>query len=378
MKNTDKTNLSIQPLFQPFRWGPRKLRNRIVMAPMTRSHSPGKVPGPDVAKYYRRRAEGGTALIITEGTNPDHPAASGYPDVPGFYGNEGLAGWKTVVDEVHAAGGAIIPQLWHCGSVRKRGMEPDPTVPGFAPSAVPNPMYKEEEAEVPHEMTQADIDETIASIVRSAVSAQQYGFDGIELHGAHGYLIDQFFWKKTNRRNDRYGGSFENRLTFAVELIEAVRSAVTQDFPVVFRFSQWKLADYDCKLAKTPQELESFLIPLAKAGVNVFHASTRRFNEHEFEGSNLNLAGWTKKITGLPTITVGSVGLDIDFLHSYQGKDSCKVGLDTLIARLERDEFDLVAVGRALLADPAWPNKIKNGCEDDVVSFEPEHLSTFE
>ena len=119
-------------------------------------------------------------------------------------------------------------------------------------------------------------------------------------------------------------------------------------------------------------------MPLAKAGVNVFHASTRRFNEREFEHSNLNLAGWTKKISGLPTITVGSVGLDIDFLHSYQGKDSHKVGLDTLVTRLERDEFDLVAVGRALLADPAWPNKIKNGCEEDVVSFEPEHLSTFE
>ena len=378
METTGQTNLSVQPLFQPFRWGSRKLRNRIVMAPMTRSHSPGKVPGPDVAKYYRRRAEGGTALIITEGTNPDHPAASGYPDVPGFYGNEGLAGWKTVVDEVHAAGGAIIPQLWHCGSVRKLGMEPDPAVAGFAPSAVPNPMYKEEEAEVPREMTQADIDETIASIVRSAVSAQQLGFDGIELHGAHGYLIDQFFWKKTNKRNDRYGGSFENRLTFAVELIEAVRSAVTPDFPVVFRFSQWKLSDYDCKLAKTPHELESFLMPLAKAGINVFHASTRRFNEREFEDSNLILAGLTKKISGLPTITVGSVGLDIDFLHSYQGKDSHKVGLDTLVARLERDEFDLVAVGRALLADPAWPNKIKNGCEEDVVSFKPEHLSTFE
>ena len=378
MKNTDHTNLSVQPLFQPFQWGSSKLRNRIVMAPMTRSHSPRKVPGPDVAKYYRRRAEGGTALIITEGTNPDHPAASGYPDVPGFYGDEGLAGWKTVVDEVHAAGGAIIPQLWHCGSVRKLGMEPDPTVPGFAPSAVPNPMYKEKGADVPHEMTQADIDETIASIVRSAVSAQQLGFDGIELHGAHGYLIDQFFWKKTNKRNDRYGGSLENRLTFAVELIEAVRSAVTPDFPVVFRFSQWKLSDYDCKLAKTPHELESFLMPLAKAGINVFHASTRRFNEREFEDSNLNLAGWTKKISGLPTITVGSVGLDIDFLHSYQGKDSHKVGLDTLVTRLERDEFDLVAVGRALLADPAWPNKIKNGCEDDVVSFEPEHLSRFE
>ena len=91
---SDITTLSVAPLFRPFPWGSGELHNRVVMAPMTRSHSPVKIPGSDVAAYYRRRAEGGTALIITEGTNPDHPAASGYPDVPGFYGDEGLRGWR--------------------------------------------------------------------------------------------------------------------------------------------------------------------------------------------------------------------------------------------------------------------------------------------
>jgi len=347
------------------------------MAPMTRSHSPGKVPGEDVAAYYRRRAEGGTALIITEGTNPDHSAASGYPDVPGFYGGEGLAGWKCVADEVHAAGAAIIPQLWHCGSIRKLGMEPDPAVPGFGPSPIGHPFYGEE-AEVPHEMTQQDIDETIASFVRSAVSARDLGFDGLELHGAHSYLIDQFFWEKTNQRGDKYGGSFENRLAFAVELIQAVRAAVGPDFPIVFRFSQWKQGDYRYKLCKDASELERFLTPLAAAGVDVFHASTRRFDDPEFEGSNLNLAGWTKKISGLPTITVGSVGLDSDFLRSYGGKDANKVGIDALIRRLENDEFDLVAVGRALLSDAAWANKVHEGREDEIVAFERKHMAIFE
>lgn len=257
----DNTTLSVEPLFRPFRLGSRDLRNRIVMAPMTRSHSPDKVPGPDVAAYYRRRAEGETGLIITEGTNPDHPAASGYPDVPGFYGEVALAGWKRVVDEVHAAGGAIMPQLWHCGSIRAAGMEPDPAVPGFGPSAVRHPAQPKED-EVPHEMTQADIDETIASFVRSAVSARELGFDGVELHGAHSYLIDQFFWEATNQRRDTYGGSFERRLTFAIELIQAVRKAVGSTFPIVFRFSQWKQGDYECKLAKDPAELERFLLPL--------------------------------------------------------------------------------------------------------------------
>jgi 2,4-dienoyl-CoA reductase-like NADH-dependent reductase (Old Yellow Enzyme family) len=371
------TTLSVDPIFRSFRWGQRELHNRVVMAPMTRSHSPGKVPGPDVAAYYRRRAEGGTALIITEGTNPDHPAASGYPNVPGFYGDEGLAGWKHVVDEVHATGAAIIPQLWHCGSIRTTGMEPDPSIPGFAPSAVSHPAHKGED-EVPHEMTQADIDETIASFVRSAVSARALGFDGIELHGAHSYLIDQFFWEATNQRTDRYGGSFEDRLTFAVELIRAVRAAIEPEFPVVFRFSQWKHADYDYKLAKNPAELERFLTPLVEAGVDVFHASTRRFDDPEFDGSDLNLAGWAKKITGLPTITVGSVGLNLDFLRSYGGQEAHKVGINALIRRLEREEFDLVAVGRALLSDPAWAQKLKDGREDEIVAFEHKHLTLFE
>jgi 2,4-dienoyl-CoA reductase-like NADH-dependent reductase (Old Yellow Enzyme family) len=373
----DTTTLSVQPLFRPLRWGSRDLHNRVVMAPMTRSHSPGKVPGPDVAAYYRRRAEGGTALIITEGVNPDHPAATGHPSVPGLYGDEGLAGWKHVVDEVHAAGAAIIPQLWHCGSVRTLGMEPDPTVPGFAPSAIPHPAHSDT-GETPHEMTPGDIDETIASFVRAAVSARELGFDGIELHGAHGYLVDQFFWEVTNQRSDRYGGSLEKRLTFAVDLIGAVRAAVGPEFPIVFRFSQWKRAAYDYKLVNTPSELERFLTPLVEAGVDVLHASTRRFNDPEFDGSDLNLAGWAKKITGLPAITVGSVGLDLDYVQSRSGGDAHKVGIDALIRRLERDEFDLVAVGRALLSDPAWAAKLEGGREEEIVAFERKHLTIFE
>jgi len=235
-------------------------------------------------------------------------------------------------------------------------MEPDPDVPGFAPSPITHPAHQGE-GEVPQEMTQADIDETIASFVRSAVSARELGFDGVELHGAHSYLINQFFFAVTNQRADRYGGAFENHLTFALELITVVRAAVGPTCPIVFRFSQWKQGDFDYKLAKNPDELERFLIPLAGAGVDLFHASTRRFNDLEFEDSDLNLAGWAKKIIWLPSITVGSVGLD------------------ALIQRLERSEFDLVAVGRPLLSDPAWAQKLEDGREDKVVAFEGKHLS---
>lgn len=371
------TQVSVEPLFRPFQFGRVELKNRVVMAPMTRSQSPGQVPGENVAAYYRRRAEGGTGLIITEGTIVGHKAANGYPDVPMFDGEAPLAGWKRVVEEVHAGGAAIIPQLWHCGSIRQKGCGPDPDVPGYGPSPVPHPFYSGK-GQVPHEMTQQDIDEVIEAFARAAGNAERLGFDGVEIHGAHSYLIDQFFWEVTNQRTDKYGGDLVARTRFAVELIQAVRAAVSNDFPVVFRYSQWKQGDYKHKMAKDPKELEAFLTPLSEAGVDYFHASTRRFNDPEFEGSNLNLAGWSKKLTGKPSITVGSVGLDSDFLRSYGGKEAHRQGIDALIERLERDEFDLVAVGRALLADAEWANKIREGRENEIRVFQREMMQTLD
>jgi 2,4-dienoyl-CoA reductase-like NADH-dependent reductase (Old Yellow Enzyme family) len=142
----------------------------------------------------------------------------------------------------------------------------------------------------------------------------------------------------------------------------------------VFRFSQWKQGDYDHKMARTPRELEAFLRPLSEAGVDWFHCSTRDFDIPEFPGSDLNLAGWTKHLTGKPTITVGSVGLAIDFLRSYGGQESGQAGLDALVRRLENREFDMVAVGRALLSDAQWANKIKEGRVTEIVPFKREHL----
>lgn len=368
-----ETQVSVDPLFQPHRFGRVELRNRVVMAPMTRSQSPGQIPGENVAAYYRRRAEGGTALIITEGTLVGHKAANGYPDVPLFDGEAPLAGWKRVVEEVHAAGSAIIPQLWHCGSIRQKGIGPDPEVPGYGPSPVSHPFFNGK-GQIPHEMTQADIDEAIESFARAAANAERLGFDGVEIHGAHSYLIDQFFWDVTNKRTDKYGGDLVARTRFAVELIQAVRAAVSRDFPVVFRYSQWKQGDYKHKMAKTPEELEAFLAPLSEAGVDYFHASTRRFNDPEFEGSDLNLAGWSKKLTGKPAITVGSVGLDSDFLRSYAGKEARVQGIDALIERLDRGEFDLVAVGRALLADAEWADKVRDGRESEIKVFTPDAM----
>lgn len=371
------TKKSVDPLFEPYQFGNVTLKNRVVMAPMTRSQSPGNVPGEKVAAHYRHRIEGGVGLIVTEGTVIDHKAGHGYPDVPNIHGEEALAGWKRVVDGVHEAGGAIIPQLWHVGSIRQPGSPPDPSVPGYGPSAVAHPFYGGKGA-VPVEMTQTDIDEVVAAYGKAAGDAKKVGFDGVEIHGAHSYMIDQFFWEVTNQRTDKYGGDLVQRTRFGVEVIEAVRDAVGPDFPVVFRYSQWKQGDYEHKMAKNPEELGKFLAPLSAAGVDYFHASTRRFNDPEFEGSNLNLAGWSKELTGKPAITVGSVGLNSDFLRSYAGKPSEREGIDALIERLENDEFDLVAVGRALISDAQWANKVREGREEEIVSFTPAHMGIYD
>jgi 2,4-dienoyl-CoA reductase-like NADH-dependent reductase (Old Yellow Enzyme family) len=363
---------AIQTLSRPFSLGGLTVPNRIVMAPMTRSFSPGGVPGEDVAAYYARRAAAGVGLIITEGTFVDHPSA-GYSDaVPRFHGDDALAGWARVAEAVHQAGGKIMPQLWHVGMSRKAGSPPFPDAPSVGPSG----HGLDGTPDAGRAMTQDDLDAVIRAFADGAAAAERLGFDGVELHGAHSYLIDQFLWSGTNHRTDAYGGDLASRTRFAAEVTAAVRKAVSPDFPVLFRLSQWKSSNYDARIAETPDEFEAILATLSEAGVDAFHASTRRYWLPEFEGSDLNLAGWAKKLSGKPAITVGSVGLDNEFLASFKGEQAAVSALGPLLDRLERDEFDLVAVGRALLADPAWATKILSGRTDELTPFSPEALRT--
>jgi 2,4-dienoyl-CoA reductase-like NADH-dependent reductase (Old Yellow Enzyme family) len=367
--NTVLHSHSVDSLFRPITIGKLDLPNRIVMAPMTRSFSPGGVPGSDVAAYYRRRAENGVGLIVTEGTLIHHPAATGDPNVPNFHGEKALQGWARVVSEVHEAGGRIVPQLWHVGITRRNGSQPHPEALTIGPSGL---QLNGEKLTEP--MTQAEIDYIVAAFAQAAADAKRIGFDGIELHGAHGYLIDQFFWERTNQRTDEYGGDMIKRTRFAVEIVEACRRAVGSDFPIILRLSQWKPTEYTGKLATTPELLEQFLAPLVAAGVDIFHCSTRRFWEPEFEGSTLNFAGWVKKLSGKPTITVGSVGLDVEFTGAFRGVGAKTADINDLLDRLEHEEFDLVAIGRALLMDPEWAIKIRDGRTDELVPFNVEAL----
>ncbi len=364
--------MSLDSLFKPFQLKSLHLANRFVMAPMTRSQSPDGVPSAAVAAYYRRRAEGRTGLIITEGTVVDRPSSANDARVPHFYGTAALNGWKQVVDQVHEAHGAIAPQLWHMGVVapHKSGWLPPATFEG------PSGLNKDGEL-TGKALTTKDVEDVVAAFAEAAAQAKKLGFDCLELHGAHGYLIDQFFWSLTNRRSDRFGGAtLAERTRFAAEIVRAVRLAVGEDFVIILRLSQWKQGAYDFKLAASPTEMAAWLQPLADAGVDIFHCSQRRFWEPEFANSELNFAGWAKKLTGKATITVGSVGLSGDFIRGFQGESSTPQSIDSLIERFDRGEFDLVAIGRALLSDAGWISKLKSGDHKAMRGFKPEDLAT--
>lgn len=360
-------------LFRPFESETLTLPNRVVMAPMTRSRSPEGMPSDRMAGYYARRAAAQVGLIITEGVAINRPGALDDPNVPHFWG-DALPAWRRVAAEVHAAGGKIFPQLWHVGAVssnRSRWSEGDPRIE--SPSGLHAP-----DVTLGRPMTDEDIAGVIEAYAQAAVDAQQLGFDGVEVHGAHGYLIDQFLWQGTNRRADDYGGgTLAHRARFAIEIVRAMRRATGPTFPISFRFSQFKQQDYTATLADTPEELATLLEPLAEAGVTIFHASQRRFWEPTFTGSDLNLAGWAKRLTGRTAISVGSVGLSGEFAANWQGEVSQPTSIDKLLERLDQGEFDLIAVGRALLNDPEWAAKIAGGRADELKPFEIAALKSY-
>ncbi|MFT4243423.1 MAG: alkene reductase [Acidovorax sp.] len=214
-------------LFDPVQAGSLRLANRIAMAPLTRNRSPGAVPTSLVATYYTQRASAG--LIITEATAISHQG-QGYADVPGLYAPEQVAGWKKVTSAVHAAGGTIVTQLWHVGRVSHTALQPGNAAP-VAPSAIAaktktvlidNGVPTFTETSVPRALELAEIPGIVADYRRAARAAIEAGFDGVEIHAANGYLIDQFLKTGANQRTDAYGGSIENRARLLVEVASAI------------------------------------------------------------------------------------------------------------------------------------------------------------
>lgn len=223
--------MSDRMLFSTYQLGRVTLNNRLVMAPMTRSRSIGNVPATLVATYYGQRSDAG--LIVTEGTSPS-PNGLGYARIPGIFSAEQVAGWKTVTDAVHAKNGRIFVQLMHTGRVG-HPLNLPVGAQVVAPSAIAaeGTMYTDEQGPqphpVPHALTDAEVESTIEEYVNAAANAVEAGFDGIELHGANGYLIEQFLNVASNERTDRWGGSYENRARFAVEVVRRTAARIGPD-----------------------------------------------------------------------------------------------------------------------------------------------------
>src|SRR5688572_14908427 len=343
--------MTTSPLFTPFALNGLTLRNRWVMPAMQRGMCEQGRPSAELAAYYRRRAEGGVSLIIGESAAIDHPSSTVQP-TSAHINDATRDGWARCVSEVREAGGAMLLQLWHEGALRTDGQ-------ALSPSGLAHPGRESGRA-----ATFGELEEIRDGFVRSALIAQGVGAAGIEVHAAHGYFLDQFLWHGTNVRDDGYGGpDVAHRARFPAEIVAAIRAACGPDFVITLRFSQWKEADYGARVAQTPEELATLAAMMREAGVDALHCSNRRFWLGEWDGDSRNLAGWTKAVSGLPTITVGSVGLDTDVMTVFmEGVDpGARVAeaIDDLEARLAAGEFDLVAVGRALIGDPDFVRKVE-------------------
>jgi 2,4-dienoyl-CoA reductase-like NADH-dependent reductase (Old Yellow Enzyme family) len=370
MSTTDLADLDrvvdpkIELLFRPTSIGSRRLANRVVMAPMTRTLSPRGIPGPKNAAYYRRRVKGGAGLIITEGTWVPDPAAANEEDAPRIYGEDALAGWKHVVRQVHEETVPIFCQLWHVGQIRQAVLEglyevkpkdhqhPRQVGPSVIVGGIGSELIKEAEPARRNRFCRR-------CVRRGGGQCQSSRFRrGRDPRGARLSLRPVFL---TNHRTDHYGGSWGNRTRPAIDTVREIRRKVGSDFPISFRLSQWKQQDYQANLFATPNDFECLLLPLVEAGVDVFHCSQRRFWEPEF-GTNLNLAGWAKKITGKPTISVGSVGMTSDHIEALvMGNVGDVQGLANLLGAMDRNDFDLIAIGQGMLADPEWAHKVRRG-----------------
>jgi 2,4-dienoyl-CoA reductase-like NADH-dependent reductase (Old Yellow Enzyme family) len=360
----------VSPLFTPFRLGHLELANRFVMPAMQRGMCDQGRPKPELAAYYARRAEGGVPLIIGESSAIDHPSATAQPNSSWLTPATADA-WARCVGAVRNAGGHMLLQLWHEGAVRNDGN-------ALSPSGRVHPGKANGRA-----MTLEEMKAIGEGFVRSACVARDIGASGIEVHCAHGYLLDQFLWQGSNVREDGYGGpDIADRVRFPAEIVSAIRHECGPHFLISLRFSQWKEVDYGAKVAANPDELERMVTILREAGVDVLHCSTRRFWEPEWAGDGKNLAGWVKALSGLPTITVGSVGLDTDvmttFMEARDPSPRVAEAVADLETRMAAGEFDLVAVGRALIGDPDFVEKLANRDHDAIRLFTRADLGALE
>jgi N-ethylmaleimide reductase len=331
-------------LFTPTQLGSLPLKNRIVMAPLTRSRAIGNLPNALMEQYYRLRAEAG--LIITEGTSPS-PNGLGYARIPGLFNEEQVAGWKRVTDGVHQAGGRIFVQLMHTGRVSHPANLPaGASILAPSPVAVPGEMWTDADGMQPHpvprEMSEADIAQSIAEYATSAKLAMQAGFDGVELHGANGYLIDQFLNTASNQRHDRWGGSVDNRIRFAVEVARATVAAIGAE-RVGMRISPYGVFNAQVPDAEMDAVYLRLIDELNALGLLYIHIV-----DHSAMGA--------------PEV---STELKAKIRAAFNGQYILSGGYDAARANvdLEAQRGDLVAFGRPFISNPDLVAKLKSDQE---------------
>ncbi len=342
----------LEPLFTPFSGGNLDVPNRIVMAPMTRWFSPGEVPGPNVAAYYRRRAEHGVGLIVTEGTTIDHPVSSHSERIPAFHG-AALDGWRRVVDEVHAAGGRIVPQIWHVGAMRHPKQDlPNRDLAAMSPSG----LHKPGAAALGREMSAQDIADVVDAFGKAAYDARRLGFDGVEIHGANGYLLEQFLQTRTNQRTDQYGGSIANRARLLLEVTEAVSRAWHPD-RVGIRLSPYGVAN---------DSGEAEPMPLYSHVVNALDTMGLAYL-HLLEPRASGAGGREVDHQGVPSAAEL-------FRPMWRGVliTAGNFRADTAAETVARGTADAIAFGRFFISNPDLPERIRKG-----VAFTPYNRATF-
>lgn len=359
-------------LFETVALGSTTLDNRVGVAPMTRTSATEEGLATDqMVSYYTSFARGGFGLIITEGIYPDDKHSQGYFNQPGIVSEEQIQAWKKVVDSVHQAGAKIFAQLMHAGALSQGNRFMKESI---APSAVEP---KGEQLEfyggkgpfpTPREATKEDITKVINGFVMAAKHAKSAGFDGVEIHGANGYILDQFLTDYTNQRTDEYGGSTENRVRLLVEVSKAVREAVGSGFTVGIRISQGKVNDYAHKWAGKEKDAEIIFGQLGQAGLDFIHVTEYEawqpaFPEGEgtsatdsaFGDGGATLAALAKKYGGIPVMANG---------HLEDPAKAAEV--------IDKGEADVITLGKGALANHDWVNKVKNG--EPLAEFEPEKV----
>ena len=329
-------------LFSETTLGALTLQNHLVMSPMTRSRALGNIPNELMAEYYAQRGSAG--LIITEGASPS-PNGLGYPRIPGIFSAAQVAGWKLITDAIHAKGAKIFIQIMHCGRVAHPFNLPT-GARILGPSAVvaAGDMYTDAEGMKPHPMpqamTEADIKAAIAEFVLAAKNAVAAGFDGIELHGANGYLLEQFIRPNSNLRKDRYGGTIENRARFTLEVADAVIKAVGKD-KVGIRLSPYGVFN-DMPLYDAMNADYTYLAQQLNARGLVYI--------HLVDHSPM----------GAPPVPDSIKKM---FRDTFKGKLILSGGYDAVRAEtdLVAGKCDLIAVGKPFLANPDLVTRWKAG-----------------